>query len=518
MFVQSDVSVTGPPTPHVTDLEHDKMVFLCALGLSGRQIGEMLERNHGTVEAHLEQLLAHVQVHPFGVQLLVEHNPGGEHPQFTAFQENQMMNEWLLKHFILYKIMESTFASTREISNEIRHDGYEFACGKTKVSEEMQEMHIGCPLTRKNALMTERHKEYRVEFGKEMSQTVDIQQYPILFSDECCIEMNPMRRVTHHIPGIQTPDQFQEFSGFPKKAMVWAAVALGKKSDLEFCDGNVDQKLYREILSRSEIFGQMDETYGFKEWIFQQDGAPAHTAHDTIAFLAERCRLLPGDLQWPAHSPDLNCIEPLWSVLKSKTDVSKCKTSEELFQAAAAAWQKIPQDTVDACVLQFYDKLRAVVALNGESLNGHRDILKEVHNPQVDPDAIRRRLEAEERVREKFVAESQKLFADLKVNPGHKAVAFAASQRLIDALPDYTKHRTGMEACPISVPLPPLHLNIHGLPLPIHRHYAPASITYKHEAAVMRHRMYPLPQRVAIHPPRNQPAAPRIRPAPIVPQ
>ena len=55
---------------------------------------------------------------------------------------------------------------------------------------------------------------------------------------------------------------------------------------------------------------------------FQQDGATAHTARDTMQLLREhfpeRLISLRGDLPWPARSPDLTpCDFFLWGYLKS---------------------------------------------------------------------------------------------------------------------------------------------------------------------------------------------------------
>ena len=71
--------------------------------------------------------------------------------------------------------------------------------------------------------------------------------------------------------------------------------------------GTVTAARYREMLS-SFLFPKLYEITLGDVW-FQQDGATAHTARDTMQLLREhfpeRLISLRGDLPWPARSPDL---------------------------------------------------------------------------------------------------------------------------------------------------------------------------------------------------------------------
>ena len=60
--------------------------------------------------------------------------------------------------------------------------------------------------------------------------------------------------------------------------------------------------------------------------MFQQDGAPAHRARDTVAFLErETPHFIPPTL-WPPNSPDLNPVDySIWSMLQ-ETDLEELKT------------------------------------------------------------------------------------------------------------------------------------------------------------------------------------------------
>jgi hypothetical protein len=71
---------------------------------------------------------------------------------------------------------------------------------------------------------------------------------------------------------------------------------------------------------------------------FQQDNAKIHVSQSTIEFLMEYGIEY---IDWPAHSPDLNPIEHIWKLLKSK--IRKLLPHIELMKKERVKYHRIDQ-------------------------------------------------------------------------------------------------------------------------------------------------------------------------------
>lgn len=76
------------------------------------------------------------------------------------------------------------------------------------------------------------------------------------------------------------------------------------------------------IPSARQLFPQRD-------WIFQQDNDPKHTAKKNKKYLHNKSVKI---LTWPSQSPDLNPIENLWAILDKRLKDRKPQNEEELFE------------------------------------------------------------------------------------------------------------------------------------------------------------------------------------------
>ena len=91
------------------------------------------------------------------------------------------------------------------------------------------------------------------------------------------------------------------------------------------------------------------------DFLFQQDGAPAHTSKQAQDWLEHHCPEFVNKDEWPPNSPDLNPLDfSIWGVMLDKYDKhsAKPKTTAELDETATDLGQPVtrvhPEDS--SCV------------------------------------------------------------------------------------------------------------------------------------------------------------------------
>ena len=103
---------------------------------------------------------------------------------------------------------------------------------------------------------------------------------------------------------------------------------------------------------------------------FQQDGAPAHRARETVELLKkETPDFIPPNL-WPPNNPDLNPVDyKIWG--KVKVYRTKIRDIEELRQRIVHAWEEFDQLVIGAAIGQWRrpTRLQACVEAKGGHLN-----------------------------------------------------------------------------------------------------------------------------------------------------
>ena len=118
---------------------------------------------------------------------------------------------------------------------------------------------------------------------------------------------------------------------FSKSLMVSVGVSALGRTDLHFIDAGVkiNGQYYREVLLMQKLLPDIKQFSDY--FTFQQDGAPAHRAHETVDLLKrETPDFIPPSL-WPPNSPDLNPVDyKIWGLLQQRVYTRKIQNVEEL--------------------------------------------------------------------------------------------------------------------------------------------------------------------------------------------
>ena len=159
-----------------------------------------------------------------------------------------------------------------------------------------------------------------------------------------------------------------ERAKFAKHVMVSASVCFGENRRMHFIPdkSKVNAKLHVEILLPE--FVQDCRSVMPSGFIFQQDGAPVHTAKLAQDWIATNCSEFIGKDEWPPNLPDCNPLDyHVWRAMleRYKLFQTKPENIDELKKVLQLIWDQPPQDSINKAILSFPKRLRACVKAGG---------------------------------------------------------------------------------------------------------------------------------------------------------
>ena len=125
----------------------------------------------------------------------------------------------------------------------------------------------------------------------------------------------------------------------------------------------IDADVYIAML-KTQYQPDIEMMFPARDYVWQEDGAPAHTAKSTKEWVKNN---MPKSLgKWPATSPDLNVMDYYcWSHVEQLVNQQAPTTRLELIVAIKKAFQQLELGTIRKAIDQFVPRLAKCVAEKG---------------------------------------------------------------------------------------------------------------------------------------------------------
>lgn len=220
----------------------------------------------------------------------------------------------------------------------------------------------------KKPFLSAKHMKARFEFAKSHKDWTDTDWKSVIWSDEtkilrlgsdgrkwCWRQPHRDLNAAHVCPTVKHGGG---------SIMVWGCMTAFGPGFLAKIDSGLNADLYCQILD-GELQQSMDwYLLDWKNFIFQHDNDPKHTAKVTKELLTTRNIRV---LEWPAQSPDLNPIEHLWDLLKRKLGEYKIPPSGilELWTRVEIEWEKIAQAECVRLIESMPNRINLVLKAKG---------------------------------------------------------------------------------------------------------------------------------------------------------
>ena len=227
---------------------------------------------------------------------------------------------------------------------------------------------------------TQRRKRFQFAKQHEHLSAQDWENY--IFSDEST-------KYLFHIPNRQDDTVWgSQSENVPDvscvkssaKVMIWGAMGVnglsnlhivptGQTVDSNYYIENILKKELKPALNRTRLTGKINSRRmvpypGLA--VFMQDGATPHTAAATQTWCDENLPNFIRKDEWPGNSPDLNCIENLWSILDSEAYKDpRPSTMTQLRRRLLYAWRTIPQKHIVSLIHSMPNRIKNVIKNKG---------------------------------------------------------------------------------------------------------------------------------------------------------
>jgi hypothetical protein len=219
-------------------------------------------------------------------------------------------------------------------------------------------------------------KAKRLARSKALLRRLTMQKVKsVFFTDEKIFYLNPPinsqnNRVwsTGRKRDISQQRLLVERAKFSAHVMVSAGVCFGGKGRLHFVADKAKVNAEYYITNLLPRLVEDCRNVAPNDFIFQQDGAPAHTARLAQEWIRLHCPDSIKKDEWPPNSPDLNPLDyHVWGAMLYKYQAYHPKPTNkaELKTVLETIWADLPQEAIDKSIIAFWKRLKACIKATG---------------------------------------------------------------------------------------------------------------------------------------------------------
>lgn len=315
-------------------------------GYSQRKIAKMVNKSQGTVQHIIERFNKENRIT----------NKSRKAPNkiFTEYDER-----WILR-----EINKNPKLSAPKLKVEVQKTLGKQCCTET-VRRVLRKGNLHGRTARNKPLIRSQNKKLRIEFAKKYINKDVAFWKSVIFADETKIncfasdgKLTVWRKPREELK-LKNLKATVKHGG--QHVMLWGCMSSTGVGEIHFIDGIMNQYYYLKIL-KQHLLSSAEKLGIQQNFKFYHDNDPKHSARTVREWLLYNC---PTCLKTPPQSPDINVIENVWSMLKTKVAERNVSNKNELKTVVVEEWNSISPQYTQILVESMPKRLQAILDNKG---------------------------------------------------------------------------------------------------------------------------------------------------------